>query len=273
MRRAGGALWHERHPRVTLDRMRLGVIAVVAMLMVMVTSMACDPDEAPTPTGPPGSVGVVLVVDGAQWPYGNDDYAVAQDCKDPTPGPCLLVTVRPGIRTPLAWVLTDQLARAGAAGSRGAVVMLEREPRVVFDGDLAAMTGDRLPPQRDQEAVAPGELGPALRLALERLAAMPTRRKVLVVVARQYVPVPADLAAIGARLTAGHVDVAAMSIHDGIIPIVTPDQRQARQRFPTLGGVQVLDADPEDVARVVGHWAAALQAGAPLTPPPPPPRR
>lgn len=244
--------------------MRLGWIAVAAMWMA--TSMACDPGDAPAPTGPPGSVGLVLVVDGAPWPYGNDDFQVPNDCREAI-GPCRIIKVRPGIRTPLARVLTDQLTRAGAAGSRGAVVLVEGAPRVVFEGDLAAMTGERLPPQRDQEGVATGELGPALRVALERLADMPTRRKVLVVVARQYVPVPADLAAIGARLTAAHVDVAAVSIHDGIIPIVTPDQRQARQRFPTLGGVQVLDADPEDVVRVVGHWAAALQAGAPLTSP------
>lgn len=242
------------------------------MLVVVATLMACDPDAAPAPVGPPGSVGVVLVVDGAGWPYGNEDFQTPNDCREP-PGPCHLIKVRPGIRTPLAQVLTDQLARVGAAGSRGALVMLEREPRVVFDGDLAAMTGERLPPQRDQEGVAPAELGPALRVALDRLAQMPTRRKVLVVVARQYIPLPADLPVIGALLTAAQVDVAAVSIDDGIVPIVTPPQWYAwRRLYPTLGGLQVLDAEPSDVPRVVGHWAAALQAGAPLTPPPPRPR-
>jgi len=265
-------LWHERHPRVTLDRMRLGVIAVVAMQLV--TSMACDPDEAPAPTGPPGSVGVVLVVDGAAWPYGNEDYAVAQDCRDHLFGPCRLVTVRAGVRAPLARVLTDQLARTGAAGSRGALVLIEREPRVAFQGDLAAMTGERLPPQRDQHDVTRGDLGQALRLALDELAAMPTRRKVLLVVARQYLPLPDDLPVIGALLTAAQVEVAAVAIDDGILPIATPPTWGPwRRAIPTLGGLQVLDATPDDVPRVMGHWAAALQAGAPLTQPPPRPRR
>ena len=246
--------------------MRLSVLAVVATLM------ACDPDDAPPPAGPPGSVGVVLVVDGAAWPYGNDDYQVPQDCRA-TMGPCRIIKVRPGVRTPLASVLTDQLAPVGAAGSRGALVLLEREPRVVFEGDLAAMTGERLPPQRDQEGVAPGELGPALRVALDRLGSMPTRRKVLLIVARQYVPLPADLRGLGAQLTAAHVEVAAVSIDDGTIPLVYPDQwRTWRQLYPTLGGVRVLAVEPSDVPRVVGHWAAALRAGAPLTPPPPRPQ-
>lgn len=271
MRRAGGALWSERRPRVTLDGMRLGVIAVVATWMV--TSMACDPGEAPTPVDPPGSVGVVLVVDGAAWPYGNEDVAMLRDCEQDLGGPCRIVTLRVGIRAPLAHVLTDQLARAGAVGSRGALVFIERAPRVVFDGELAAMTGARLPPQRDQEGVTGGDLGPALRLALDQLATMPTRRKVLLVVARQYLPLPDDLPVIGALLTAAQVDVAAVAIDDGIVPIVTPPGWGPwRRAIPTLGGLQVLDATPDDVPRVMGHWAAALQAGAPLTPPPPRPR-
>ena len=150
------------------------------MFAVVAALAACDADTAPAPVGPPGSVGVVLVVDGAVWPYGNEDFQQPNDCREAL-GPCRIIKVRPGIRTPLARVLTDQLAPIGAAGSRGALVLIEREPRVVFEGDLAAMTGEHLPPQRDQEGVAPGELGPALRVALDRLAKMPTRRKVLVV--------------------------------------------------------------------------------------------
>ena len=138
------------------------------------------------------TLGLVVLVEGHEYFFGNDTYKEARGCDDPTATDgCKVVKVSTGVYPVLRAALdpvgaaTDDvpasISQVGPPGSRGALLVYSVGTEVRFDGDLARLTGERLGDPRTQEGKTSRDLADGLRAARRALQAMDTRRKVLLV--------------------------------------------------------------------------------------------
>ncbi len=138
-------------------------------------------------------LGLVVLVEGHEYYFGNDSYKQAQSCTDSPPAgapPCKVAKVTPGVYGAiyggLAALDTDDaipttVSSAGPPGSKGALIVYSTDAETRFEGPLTELSADRLGDPQVQEGKTSRELVAGLRLAQQTLTRMGTRRKALLV--------------------------------------------------------------------------------------------
>lgn len=145
------------------------------------------------------TVGIVVLVEGHEFYFGNSKYRTAQDCKpkpdDPPPDPkkpCKIVKASDGIydvikaalETPGAKEdeIPTTISRAGPSGSKGALIVYSSEPEKKFEGDLKNFNADKLGDPSAQAGKTSRDLLSGLNMAAATLKKMSTNRKALFVI-------------------------------------------------------------------------------------------
>jgi len=139
------------------------------------------------------SLGLVVLVEGHEYYFGNDSYKQAQTCTDAQPvgaPPCKVAKVTPGVYGAIYGALAavdsgdgipSTISRAGPPGSKGALIVYSTDAEARFEGPLTELSADRLGDPRVQVGKTSRELVAGLRLAQQTLTRMGTQRKALLV--------------------------------------------------------------------------------------------
>ncbi|MBK9030058.1 MAG: FHA domain-containing protein [Myxococcales bacterium] len=168
------------------------------------------------------TLGLVILVEGHEYYFGNDTYKQAQDCKDPallTSGQaCRIVKPAAGVYTVIRGALEAPggsgddipvtISRAGPPGSKGALLVYSAGTEQKFQGDLKDLTAEKLGDQRAQEGKTSRELVDGLNAAQLALNKIGTNRKALFVFSDGFDAGEAtEIQAIKKKLDADKVEV------------------------------------------------------------------
>ena len=178
------------------------------------------------------TLGIVVLIEGHEYFFGNDSYKQAQACGVGSAPGCRISKVTPGVYATIRDALNappgrdepipTTIAQAGPPGSRGALVVYGTSAEVRFDGDLAAFSGDKLGDARAQDGQTSREFAAGLRRAQQVLARMPTRHKALLVFSDGFDgggsvaidPIKRQLAADGVDIFGFYLDASTEFIDD-----------------------------------------------------------
>lgn len=173
------------------------------------------------------TLGIVLLIEGHEFYFGNNTYKQAQDCKDPaiiaSGQPCKIIKVSPGVYDSIRGALEvpgakdeeipSTISRAGPPGSKGAMIVYSAGAEKRYEGDLKNLTGDKIGDQRAQEGKTSREFVVGLQMAADVLKRIGTARKALFIFSDGFdAGDPAEIAAIKKRLDADKVEVFAFSL-------------------------------------------------------------
>lgn len=145
------------------------------------------------------TVGIVVLVEGHEYYFGNDKYRQAQDCKlkpgDPPPDPnkpCRVIKQSTGVydiikgtlETPGAKdeEIPTTISRAGPPGSKGALVVYSAGAEKKFEGDLKAFNAEKMGDQQSQSGKTTREFLEGLRMSADILRRIGTNRKALFII-------------------------------------------------------------------------------------------
>ncbi len=220
------------------------------------------------------TLGLVVLIEGHEYYFGNDTYKLGQDCEGAASAarqePCRIVKASAGVYAAVRRALEapgtkdteipSTVSRAGPAGSKGALIVYSAGAVKTFAGELQHLTADKLGDQRAQEARTSRDLVAGLRLAAEVLAGIGTDRKALFIVSDGYAAGDGtEVEALADQLRAGGVEVFGFDL-DATSDFI-PDDAATRQRSrATLArladGKVVHAADPD--ALYAGLTAAVV---------------
>ena len=209
------------------------VSLVVASSVVMLA--ACERDVPPV-----RPAGLVLVVEGHEYFWGNDQYKTPNNCRDPavlaSGAPCRLVKTTPGVFADLSAALPSMVA-AARPDVDAAVIVYGDEADQVFTGAIAGLSPAAIGSQADREGQTQRNLPVALAAALDRLERAPRQHRQLVVVTDGYFDEALDLTPLAKRLDAADVDVTLLVYDDGPTCFDDPNRRARLRALATLGRV------------------------------------
>ena len=210
------------------------------------------------------ALGLVVLVEGHEYYFGNDSYKQAQTCAGSQPAgapPCKVAKVTPGVYGAIYGGLAaidpedgipTTISRAGPPGSKGALIVYSTAAETRFDGALGDLSADRLGDPRLQEGKTSRELVAGLRLAQQTLARMGTRRKALLVFSDGFdASGGGAIAAIKRQLDDADVEVFAFypTYATDYIPDDPATLRTSRAALDKLADGKVARVDDQDELR------------------------
>lgn len=220
------------------------VSLVVASLVVSSLGLAaCEKD-----TGPTRNVSLVVVVNGAEYYWGNDQYRTQQDCKSPaiiaSGAPCRITKIFRGVFSDLSAAL-PAVAAAARPGIHVAVIAYSEPPEVKYEGPIADLTIESLGSQADQGDHVRGDRQAAIAAALDRLERAPSGHRQLVIIGEDIALPGEDLAPLKARAARANVEVISLFLD---VAAITADDLPTPRRsaLSTLGRTRTL-RDPAEL--------------------------
>lgn len=200
------------------------------------------------------TLGIVILIEGHEYYFGNETYKLQPECapgvKPGEPG-CPLVRSSEGVYAVIRGALEapagkgDEIpkviSRAGPPGSKGALIIYSSGAEKKFEGDLAALTADKLGEQRAQEGKTERHFVEGLRMAADAVKRIGTNRKALFVFSDGWdAGTQAEVDAIKKRLDDDKVEVFAFHLESTSAFIVDTDAevRDAKNRLQRLGEVK-----------------------------------
>lgn len=179
------------------------------------------------------TVGIVVVVEGHEYYFGNDKYREGQDCKrkegdppfDPNK-PCRVVkqsagvydTIKGSLETPGAKddEIPTTISRAGPSGSKGALIIYSAGAEKKFEGDLKNFNAEKLGDQNSQQGKTSRDLLEGLKMSADILKKIGTNRKALFIISDGFDAGSAEeIKAIKKRLDDDKVEVFAFHLVAG----------------------------------------------------------
>lgn len=211
------------------------------------------------------SLGLVVLIEGHEFYFGNDSYKQAQACVAAAPSgapPCRVVKVTPGVygaiygalaaSDPDGDAIPTTISRAGPPGSVGALLVYSTAAETRFAGPLADLSADRLGDPRLQEGKTSREFVAGLRLAQQTLNRMGTRRKALMVFSDGFDASGGEaIAAIKRQLDRDGVEVFAFYL-EGVSDYIPDDAatiRTSRAALDLLAGSKASRVRDQDALR------------------------
>ncbi len=212
------------------------------------------------------TLGLVVLVEGHEYYFGNDTYKQANDCKDPAllvPGqPCKIVKVSAGVYTVIRGALEapgakdedipTTISRAGPPGSKGALIVYSAGAEKKFEGDLKNLTADKMGDQRAQEGKTSRTFVEGLNMAAATLNKMGTARKALFIFSDGFdAGGIEEVAAIKKKLDADKVEVYAFYLEaaSDFIPDDPATLKGSKNRLDTLAGDNSAKAKDQDALK------------------------
>lgn len=217
------------------------------------------------------TVGIVVVVEGHEFYFGNDKYRVAQDCKrkpeDPPPDPnkpCRVVKASAGVydiikgtlETPGAKdeEIPTTISRAGPSGSKGALIVYSAGAEKKYEGDLKNFNAEKLGDQSAQQGKTSRELIEGLRMAVGILKKIGTNRKALFIISDGFdSSTIEEIKAIKKQLDDDKVEVFAFYLEAGS-EFIQDDQatlQKSKSIMQTLGNPSIKVKDQASLATAI----------------------
>jgi len=204
----------------------------------------------------PDSVGVVVLVEGHEYYFGNDKYVEEAAPPDPTKPvdpnkPIVIVKKRsagvydvinsaldaPGAKED---EIPTTISHAGPAGSKGALIVYSIGADVRYPmGDLAKLTADKLGAQELQKNKTSRDLAEGLRESFNQLKKASTSRKVLFVISDGFEASGSDeIKNLKKQFDAEKIDVFAfhLEVDTTYIPDDQTTKTKNKQNMQALGG-------------------------------------
>lgn len=212
------------------------------------------------------TLGIVILVEGHEYYFGNDTYKQAQDCKDPAIAasgqPCRIVKVAAGVYTVIRGALEapgakdeeipSTISRAGPPGSKGALIVYSAGAEKKYEGDLKNLTADKLGDQRAQEGKTSRTFLEGLQAAQQVLSKMGTSRKALFIFSDGFDAGTAEeIDAIKKKLDADKVEVFAFYLEAStdFIPDDPNVLKQSKTKLDKLAGESTAKAKDQDALK------------------------
>ena len=213
------------------------------------------------------TLGIVLLIEGHEYYFGNDVYKQAQDCKDPaiiaSGQPCKIVKVAAGVFTVISGALEapgakddeipTTISRAGPPGSKGVMIVYSAGPEKRYDGDLKNLTADKLGDQRAQEGKTSRTFIEGLQAAQQALTKIGTNRKALFIFSDGFdVADATEITAIKKKLDADKVEVFAFYLEatTDFIPDDANTIKASKTKLDILSGGRVAKAKDQDALKI-----------------------
>jgi hypothetical protein len=214
------------------------------------------------------TLGIVLLIEGHEYYFGNDVYKQAQDCKDPaiiaSGQPCKIVKVAAGVFTVISGALEapgakddeipTTISRAGPPGSKGVMIVYSAGPEKRYDGDLKNLTADKLGDQRAQEGKTSRTFIEGLQAAQQALTKIGTNRKALFIFSDGFDVADAteEITAIKKKLDADKVEVFAFYLEatTDFIPDDANTIKASKTKLDILSGGRVAKAKDQDALKI-----------------------
>ena len=228
------------------------------------------------------TLGIVLLIEGHEYYFGNDTYKQAQDCKDPAIAasgqPCRIVKVSAGVYTAIRGALEapgakdeeipSTISRAGPPGSKGAMIIYSAGAEKKYEGDLKNLTADKIGDQRAQEGKTSREFLAGLQMASDVLKRIGTNRKALFIFSDGFdAGSNEEIVALKKKLDADKVEVFAFSLEasSDFIPDDANALKQSKTKLDTLasGGSAVKAKDSDTLKAAI--TAAVIQLNSRFT--------
>jgi|GEM_PF-1134113 len=180
------------------------------------------------------TLGIVVVVEGHEFYFGNDKYRVANNCQrqptdppiDPKAPPCRIVKASAGVFEIIKSALETPggkddeipttISRAGPPGSKGALVVYSAGAESKFQGELKNFNAEKLGEQSAQQGKTSRDLMEGLSMAADILKKIGTNRKALFIISDGFdAGSPADITKLKKRLDDDKVEVYAFYLEAG----------------------------------------------------------
>ena len=219
------------------------------------------------------TLGIVLLIEGHEFYFGNNSYKQPQDCKDPaiiaSGQACKIIKVSGGVYDAIRGALEapgakdeeipSTISRAGPPGSKGAMIVYSAGAEKKYEGDLKNLTADKIGDQRAQEGKTSREFVVGLQMAADTLKRIGTTRKALFIFSDGFdAGDTAEIVAIKKRLDADKVEVFAFSLEAAseFIEETPASLKSSKSRLDTLAGGSAMKA--KDTDSLKAHITAAV---------------
>jgi|JI10StandDraft_1071094.scaffolds.fasta_scaffold19773_3 hypothetical protein len=213
------------------------------------------------------TLGIVILVEGHEYYFGNDTYKQPQDCKDPAIAasgqPCRIVKVAAGVYTVIRGALEapgakdeeipSTISRAGPPGSKGALIIYSAGAEKKYEGDLKNLSADKIGDQRAQEGKTSREFVAGLQAAQQVLSKIGTNRKALFIFSDGFDAGSAEeMTAIKKKLDADKVEVFAFYLEAStdFIPDDANTLKTSKNKLDILAGGPAVKAKDQDALKV-----------------------